>query len=195
MKKLFISILLVLGITSYTNAQETEFTFNNERGMTDFVVTQVEGKTSAEIYKKAIEWIKVTYKNPDKVILSTIENEYIRFEGSSNNIYSVTNLGMKTYLPTKYQIEITIKDGKYKFDLMAMENLYQSTQYTSGGWSANALFVSNLKKEYLDKTLYKKDGTPKPTFKDSMITVPAYFNSLNKSLLESMTITVKKDDF
>ena len=195
MKKLFISTLLALSIISSTNAQETEFTFNNERGMTDFVVTQVEGKTSAEIYKKAIEWIKVTYKNPDKVILSTIENEYIRFEGSSNAIYSVTILGAKTYYPTKYQIEITIKDGKYKFDLIAMENLYPASQYSSGGWTANALFISNLKKEFLDKTFYKKDGTPKPIFKDNMINVPIYFNSLNKSLLEIITATVKKDDF
>ena len=71
------------------NAQETEFTFDSNKGMTDFIVVPVEGKTAPEIYKKIIEWIKVTYKNPDKVILSTIENEYIRFEGSSETLYAV----------------------------------------------------------------------------------------------------------
>jgi hypothetical protein len=175
MKNLLFSILLALSITSYTNAQETEFTFNNERGMTDFVVTQVEGKTSVEIYKKAIEWIKVTYKNPDKVILSTIENEYVRFEGNSSSFYSINTFGVKTYYPTNYQIEITIKDGKYKFDLITMENLFPSSQYSSGGWKTNKFFNSNLEKEILDKTFYKKDGIPKPVFKDNIVNVPAYF--------------------
>lgn len=195
MKKLILSSMMLLFFIGTTKGQETEFTFNNERGMTDFVVTQVEGKTSAEIYKKAIEWIKVTYKNPDKVILSTIENEYIRFEGSSNTIYSITVLGAKTYYPTKYEIEITIKDGKYKFDLIAMENLLPANQYSIGGWNANPMFNSNLKKEILEKAFYKKDGTLRSTQKDNIIGVPVYFNSLNKSLLESMTATVKKDDF
>ena len=58
MKKL---LFILLFISALANAQETEFTFNNERGMTDFVVTNVEGKTAPEIYKKAIEWIKITY--------------------------------------------------------------------------------------------------------------------------------------
>lgn len=163
--------------------------------MTDFVVTQVEGKTATEIYKKAIEWIKVTYKNPDKVILSTIENEYIRFEGSSNAFYSVTTILGKTYYPAKYQIEINIKDGKYKFDLIAMEILTPASQVSSGGWGANALFNSNLKKEFLDKSFYKKDGTPNKFFKDAIIDVPTYFNELNKSLIQTIRSTVKKDDF
>ena len=50
MKKL---LFILLSISASVAAQETEFTFNNERGMTDFVVTNVEGKTAPEIYKKA----------------------------------------------------------------------------------------------------------------------------------------------
>ena len=73
MKKIGILLLLVSGIMT---AQETEFTFDNTKGMTDFIVVNVEGKTAPEIYKKVIEWIKITYKNPDKVILSTIAVSY-----------------------------------------------------------------------------------------------------------------------
>jgi hypothetical protein len=113
--------------------------------MTDFVVTNVEGKTAPEIYKKAIEWIKITYKNPDKVILSTIENEYIRFEGSSDSFYSINIALMgKSYQQTKYQIEISIKDGRYKFDIIGMENYISPSQYSIGGWSDNVLFNGNL---------------------------------------------------
>ena len=72
MKKIILFTFLISGIL---NAQETEFTFTPEKGMTDYIVTTVDGKTAPEIYKKIIDWIKITYKNPDKVILSTIENE------------------------------------------------------------------------------------------------------------------------
>ncbi len=57
MKKTVILMLLVSGIM---NSQETEFTFDNNKGMTDFVVTNVEEKTAQEIYKKVIELIKIT---------------------------------------------------------------------------------------------------------------------------------------
>ena len=186
--------MLMLLVSGIMNAQESEFTFDNNKGMTDFVVTNVEGKTAPEIYKKVIEWIKITYKNPDKVILSTIDNEYVRFEGSSGSCYSIyLPLMGKSYQNTKYQIEISIKDGKYKFDIIGMENYTSPSQYSIGGWSNNALFNGNLDKEYLEKTIYKKDGTLRSTWKN-INDVPLYFNDLNKSLLESITTSIKKND-
>jgi hypothetical protein len=186
--------LLFLFLTGVINAQETEFTFDNTRGMTDFVVTNVESKSATEIYKKVIEWIKVTYKNPDKVILSTIENEYVRFEGSSSAVYPVNvPLMGKSYLETKYQIEISIKEGKYKFDVIGMENYYSPSQYSRGGWTPNTVFNGNADKEFLDKIIYKKDGTLRSYYK-YINDVPQYFNDLNKSLVESITATVKKSD-
>lgn len=186
--------LLFLFLTGVMNAQETEFTFDNTRGMTDFVVTKVESKSATEIYKKVIEWIKVTYKNPDKVILSTIEKEYVRFEGSSGVVYSYNDLLMgKMYVDTKYQIEISIKDGKYKFDLISMENYYAPSKYSRGGWTTNTLFNDNLDKQYLEKYIYKKDGSLRSSNK-FINDVPVYFNDLNKSLIESITATDKKND-
>jgi hypothetical protein len=191
MKKI---LMLMLFISGVLNAQETEFTFDNTKGMTDFIVVNVEGKTAPEIYKKVIEWIKLTYKNPDKVILSTIDNEYVRFEGASGSFYSINiPLMGKSYQETKYQIEISVKEGKYKFDIIGMENYLAPSQYSRGGWSNNVLFNGNLDKEYLEKTIYKKDGTLRSTWKN-INDVPLYFNDLNKSLLESITTSVKKND-
>jgi len=192
MKKLLSSLVMLLLYIGTTKAQETEFTFNNERGMTDYIVTPLEGKTAPEIYKKVMDWVKVTYKNPDKVILSTIENEYIRFEGSSQALYALNIMGKK-YYDTKYQIEISIKDGKYKFDLMGMETYIPGVQGSIGGWSANAFFNGNMPKETLNYIHNKKDGTLKGTYK-YFNEVPTYFNNLNKSLVESITSTVKKSD-
>jgi hypothetical protein len=181
MKKVLVFIVFV---AQFGFGQETEFTFDNQKGMTDYIVGTVENKTASEIYKKVIEWIKVTYKNPDKVILSTIENEYVRFEGFSNTFYSI-NIPLlgKSYQETKYQIEISIKDGRYKFDIIGMENYLAPSQYSRGGWSDNVFFNSNLDKEYLEKTIYKKDGTLRSTWKN-INDVPVYFNGLNKSLFE-----------
>lgn len=191
MKRIVMLLLLISGLM---NAQETEFTFDNAKGMTDFVVVNVEGKTAPEIYKKVIEWIKITYKNPDKVILSTIDNEYVRFEGFSSSFYSIyVPLAGKAYSDTKYQIEIYVKKGKYKFDIIGMENYLAPSQYSSGGWSANNLFNGNIDKEYLEKTIYRKDGTLRSTWKN-IDDIPLYFNDLNKSILEYITTFVKKTD-
>lgn len=191
MKKLLVLFIFLTGIM---NAQETEFTFDNSKGMTDFVVTNIEGKSATEIYKKVIEWIKITYKNPDKVILSTIENEYIRFEGFSEVCYAVNVPLMGKYnQDTKYQIEISVKDGKYKFDIISMENYNTPSQYSRGGWSNNTLFNGNTDKDFLDKNIYKKDGTLRSYYK-YINDVPIYFNDLNKSLVESITASVKKND-
>ena len=180
MKKVLVLIVLM---AQFGFGQETEFTFDNQKGMTDYIVRTVENKTASEIYKKVIEWIKVTYKNPDKVILSTIDDEYVRFEGFSSAIWCVSALGMKTCYDTKYQIEISFKDGKYKFDIIGMEYYLSPSKYSSGGWIDLGIFSKNMTtKEQLD-IIYKKDGSFRSSFKH-IPNVPIYFNNLNKSLME-----------
>ena len=184
MKKIALGFFMVLSL--YSNAQETEFTFTADKGMTDFIVTSVEGKTAPDIYKKVIDWIKVTYKNPSDVMLSTIENEYVRFEGITNEIDNKKS---------KYQIEITIKDGKYKFDLISLLYYDRTIQMgTPVGWNNYyGNFISNSSKES-SKDKYKKDGSYKVWWRNTPVEVPAYFNNLNKSLSESIISTVKKSD-
>ena len=180
MKKL---LLVVVLIAQFGFGQETEFTFDNQKGMTDYIVGTVENKTASDIYKKIIEWIKVTYKNPDKVILSTIDNEYVRFEGFSSTLWCVSALGLKTCYNTKYQIEISVKEGKYKFDIIGMEYYISPSQYGSGGWIDLGIFTKNMTtKEQIDM-IFKKDGTLRASFKNAQ-DVPLYFNDLNKSLME-----------
>lgn len=185
MKKTVIGLMMLLSY--YSNAQETEYTFTAEKGMTEFIVTPVEGKTASEIYKKAIEWIKVTFKNPDKVILSTIENEFIRLEGFSETLYSYNAMG-QYFTPSKFQIEISIKDGKYKFDLVGLQELVDAN------WREVSFFTSKTTQEELEKAyIFKKDGTLRSTYKFAN-EVPTYFNNLNKSLSDSIITTVKKTD-
>ncbi len=177
----------------YSNTQETEFTFTSDKGMTDFIVTSIEGKTATDIYKKVIDWIKVTYKNPDKVILTSTDNEFVRFEGYSETLYSYNAMGQH-YEPTKYVIEISVKDGRYKFDLVSMQSLESPSSSSRGGWYDVNLFTTKMNKEDLEKAyVFKKDGSLRSNFK-FVNEVPTYFNNLNKSLSESIISTVKKSD-
>lgn len=180
-KLLYLVILITFGAYS----QETEFTFSSEKGMTDYVVTNVDGKTAPDIFKKIIDWIKVTYKNPDKVILSTIENEYIRFEGISN----ISNLNCK------YQIEISIKDGRYKFDLIGLQVYVDANQMNIPiGWNdfKAVNFITNSTKESIEP-MFKKDGSFKGWCKYTP-DFPIYFNALNKSIDDSILSVIKKTD-
>lgn len=178
MKKIVLGLLILLSF--YSNAQETEFTFTADKGMTDFIVTPVEGKTAPEIYKKVIDWIKITYKNPDKVILSTIENEYVRFQGMGNTgLLKFYRWGGVFTPDNRFTIEISIKDGKYKFDLIDFEG------YNGTYWSPVECFLLINEKCYNNKSEFKKDYK-------FYIEIPDYFNKLNLNIKESVLGKIEK---
>ena len=184
MKKIVLALLI--GFCGF--AQETEFKFSKE-GFTDYVVTEVPGKTQSELYKKAIDWVSVTYKNPKEVIKAQIENDYIRIEGSKDGLVCIQTMMNFCYL-TRYQIEISLKDGKYKFDLIKLEYYIAPSKYGAGGWYDYQLTDM---KEY-----FKDNGEPKGRFKKNMPQLTAYFNQLNKELFEflsSENIPSKKSDW
>lgn len=175
MKKIMIFIFFLSANAGFT--QETEFKFTKD-GFTDFVVVQCENKTQAELYKKTLDWIAVNYNTPSAVIKGQIENDYIRIEGSVKDLITSSS---------KYQIEISFKDGKYKFDVI--EFLY---------WSE---FPEPKYKEFNmsdTKKHYNKQGQIKHSFKLESERLPKYFNTLNSSLkdfLLSEQIPSKKKEW
>ena len=187
MKRILLALLMA--VSFYSNAQETEFKFTKE-GFTDYVVGNVEGKTAQELYKKTLDWISVTYKNPKEVIKAQIENDYIRIEGAKSNLLCFKSLGMLMCSDVRYQIEISFKDGKYKFDLTKLEQYTKPSQYVSGGWSEVGLTNTSY--------CYKDNGDLKSLFKLYPTAIETEFNSLNTSLkdfLKSDTIPSKKSDW
>jgi hypothetical protein len=170
-----IIILFLLFLTKIGFAQETEFKLTKE-GFTDFLVINCENKSQAELYKKTLEWIAVTYNTPSAVTKGAIENDYIRIEGFANHVISSG---------TKYQIEISFKDGKYKFDIIKIEFI----SGFDGEWKE--FDITNTAK-YLDK-----DGrvVSKSKVWERVI---KYFNNLNTSLKNfvlSEQIPSKKKDW
>jgi hypothetical protein len=171
MKKIVIGLLMLMSFL--LNAQETEFTFTSDKGMTDFIVTTIENKTDDEIYSNTIEWIKINYKTSDEVILSTIDNKFIRFQGSHYGLVKYLRGTLYTF-NSRYTIEISIKDGKYKFDLINIEKF--TNQY---GWQeADCFMIRN-------KYCYDRKGELKNEYKFHK-EIPVYFNNLNLSLKQKI---------
>jgi len=188
MKKIIYYLLAVISISNLSFSQETEFKFNKE-GFTDFVVTQCEGKTQAELYKKALDWVSVTYKNPKEVIKAQIENDYIRIEGSSNSLICL-NILVKNCSNATYQIEISFKEGKYKFDVIEIKQYTETSQYGTGGWSEVKLETTEL--------YFRKNGEIRGVYKYFPELIPAYFNKLNlelKDFILSDKIPSKKSEW
>lgn len=80
------------------------------------VVFQVDSIKAPTIYKRAMDWIQLTYKNPKEVLKASIENESIRLEGFTGNAFVRTfKSGNKSNYGLYYTLEIYIKDGRYRF--------------------------------------------------------------------------------
>lgn len=167
MKKLLFALL----VFSSSFAQE-KFELTTA-GFTDYVVTNVEG-TQSEIYNKAVNWIKETYKNPDQVIKMTIENEKLRFEGFKQNAICTKALGSIVCSNLTYSIEISFKEGKYKFDPISIEISGQDGT------------KSNVSLEKVN-TLWFKNGKPFKGYEGIISDFENHYNTLNQSLKEYIT--------
>jgi hypothetical protein len=184
MTKIIYILLVTVSITNLSFSQENKFTLTKE-GLTDFIVTPVENKTAIQIYNKTIEWISKTYKDPKEVIKAEIINDYIRIEAVSNSLICINAAGSKICNPTTYMIEISVKDGKYKFDVLDLSQF--STQ-------SNSWFLFKFDAEQM-KTAYDKKGELKK-YCIYYPEIPEYFNSLNESLknfILEKNSTTKKD--
>ena len=183
------SIVIFLTFFSFESySQDSTFTFTN-KGVTDYVVSKVDGKSQSDLYKKALDWISVTYKNPNVVIKAKIENEYIRFEGSNSSMICVKSLGMMQCDLATYQIEVSFKDGKYKFDVLEVRSYTKPSQYAAGGWSDIVLPTPSqveVKPEVMNG-YFNDEGEPRRLMRFYVENIPKEFNSLNQSLKDFLS--------
>ena len=92
---------------------------------------------------------------------------------------------MKNCNDAKYQIEIYVKDGKYKFEIVSLSDYVKPSRYISGGWNT----TSNMSK--FASNCYKNNGEIKGMCKDLVIDIPGFLNSLNKQLINYIDNPVK----
>lgn len=177
MKKLIFLLSTTLISTSIfgQEAQPTEFSVNKEQQLTDFIVVTSEGNTKEELYKKTIEWINKTYNKPNEVIISQVENDYIRFQGISKKEYCRKPM-VEICEDLRYEIEVSVKDGRYKFDVVKLESAETSKYGNVIGWNEIV-----FKKSWM---MFKNNGEVRDQYKDTMPKIANHINTLQKSLYD-----------
>jgi hypothetical protein len=189
MKKLLLLSMIFVSLSVYCQSVSDSLFVFDSNGFNSFVITKVPNKTQSELFKKTIDWVAVGYKNPKEVIKAQIDNDYIRIEGSSETLVCL-NILLKEYCPAKYMIEISLKDGKYKFEVISLEYYISPSQYSRGGWMSLRI--------YDNKTVLKSSGEIKAIYKYMPENFTAFFNNLNRELfnfLSSSNIPSKKSDW
>ena len=159
-------ILLILGIliSNLTFGQELPNLIITPSGVEPIVVI-VEGKTATEMYNKSIDWINETYENPNEVIKAKIENKKIRINGLSKGAWRYT-AGIKVVFSVGYSIEISFKDGRYKFEYN-INNFYNDSNNGE-----------KMGESYLN--FYKK-GKVRKYYTESIPSLEKTINNISKS--------------
>lgn len=159
MKNIFI-LIVCLSTTIVAKAQSNieQFVYS-ETGINDYIITKFDTKTQQELFSKTLNWVKETWKNPEEVLKMQIENEKLRVEGIAVNLIKVRNYGFNA----TYVIEISFKDGNYKFELVSLTA--EKADYKK---------IPNFKTE---KKMVKNFGTTSTDIEN-------YFNKLNQNLTE-----------
>lgn len=167
-------------VAASTFAQETAFKFSKD-GLTDFIVTNYDG--SAEVtFKRAEAWVKDNSKKGYKII-SSVPNEKMTIEGGKENFLCSKAGGTTVCSYATFTIEITFKDGKFKFDAVGLSEKPNN---------ATTVTVHNLDdfSEY-----YDKDGSLKKYKDDVPAAYENLFNDLNKSLITFMDKVKKAENW
>ena len=176
MKRILLFTLTIL-ISNLSIGQEIPELKLTRNGVEPIVV-QVDSLTASETYKKALNWVQETYKNPDKVLKANITDEKIRIDGFATDAWWYKSLGIRNSYNMEYTIEISFKDGRYRFEYMIGQF------YIDGG----------QKVLYDYRTFFKKSGDVRKSYKDAVPSLELTMNSLSKSFYKYVTgKTTEKD--
>lgn len=182
LKKLNKNILLkaVVIFTLFFNqnfAQEIDQLKLSPNGVEPIVV-EVEGLSASDLYNKAQDWVQETYKNPDKVLKANIENEKIRVNGFASNAWWFKTIGITNSMDMEYSIEVSFKDGKYRFE------------FTIGQFYANG----GHKAMYTYSAFYKKNGEIRKTYIDAIPSLEHTMNSFSLSFYNYVNGTTEAEE-
>ncbi|WP_353158441.1 hypothetical protein [Myroides odoratus] len=131
MKKLL--LLFAVLLTNVTFAQHFEVTPEGLKSKTNqepYLVLDFEGKTASELYDAAVLFVNETFKNPNHVIKSDIKDKKLRF--SQMHQMRVSNGGAKIPVDIRFDNELSFKDGKVKYEIVALD--MGMLQFTGNIW-------------------------------------------------------------
>jgi len=173
-------VILTLSIllSSFSIAQkipQLELTTNG----VEPIVVKVDDMNASKIYKKAKNWVKETYKNPDKVLKADITNKKIIISGYASNAWSYKTFISRNTFDMEYRIEISFKDGRYRFEFIPGQF------YTGNG----------QKVLYDYESFFKRNGKVKKTYSEAPPTMEETMNDLSQSFFDYVSGKVLEDDW
>jgi len=167
-------------ISASAFAQDSAFKFSKE-GLTDYVITNYEG-AAKDTYNLATAWVKENSKK-GYVITSSVEGEKMTVQGGKENFLCSKAGGTTVCTYATFTIEISFKDGKFKFEAVGLTEKPNNSTNTT---------VHNLNdfSEY-----YDKDGGLKKYKDEVPAAYESLFNGLNKDLVTFMDKKKKADNW
>ena len=81
------------------------------------IIVEVKDNSSSVLFTKTLEWLNLTFKNPEKVIKGNVDSDFIRFSGFKSSFAKRKIMGSLFYYDFEYTIRIDFKEGKYRFSL------------------------------------------------------------------------------
>lgn len=174
MRTLIITLLL-----PFMAIAQDRFTYDQNGLNPKDLVVQVEGLDQKGLYEKTLSWIKDSYRDPDEVIKATSENDKIRIEGYQDNLICASALASTVCYGATYSIEISFKDGRYKFEPISIDYRIPPSQYSSG--------LTVTVDFYDGSGYYNKKGKIKKATETVPTSISDLFNGLNTSLLDHIT--------
>ena len=149
-------------------------------GITQYVVVECDSMTDNHMYNQSIKWLKKTMNKPDEAIITTIENELIRFKFLMPNSIKV----MGVPFDMMYTVEIAFKKGKYKFELIKVEGRNGAASPSFGTVYPNNNWTGYFKKGELKRIWREYEK------------IPMHLNDMNHNLKDYLTaIETIKDDW
>lgn len=169
MKK-FLLLTLTISLTSLAFGQEIPQLKLTPKGVEPIVV-EVDSLSASDIYKKALNWVQETYKNPDEVLKTNIANKKIRVIGFAKDGWWYKNFLGKQFYNMKYTVEISFKDGRYRFEYIIGQF------YIDGGKK----FLADY------KSFFKRNGDTRKVYSDAVPSLEQTMNNLSLSFYNYAT--------
>lgn len=172
-------------------SQGNKFTFTKD-GFSKFVVTECGGKDNGQkdLYQKTLDWVSVTYKNPNETIVSKVDNDNVVIEGLSDNLLCLNYLGEKNFNNAKYTIKISFKNGKYKLEVIDIKSYSTPSEYVKGGWYDVKLDTT--------EDYYNQKGELRELYQFYPEVLTSFLNGMNdnlKTFIETAPKKAKKEDW
>lgn len=159
---------LLIGNTLF--AQTEAFTYDIEGLHPNYIVVEMEGMSQSSLYKKALAWSKTG----NQTVISQEEGEKVVFQGEKENAMCFTVMGKKSCNALRYQVEVAFKEGKYKFEVVGLEQYGPINDTGKKGW-----FPFELDKA--PDAFYTRGGDLKKEYTETPQNISDLFNSLNEA--------------